>query len=157
MDSLKHRVVNNFWDALKLREIRNDCREFMTNDKSKISLFSQIRWYFSFYQIKLDKNKVIAFLFYDEDDVVIGYGLARWEGQKVWLSGGLKKGQRGRGYGTRLFKTLVELYKDREIWLEVLDYNTYARKIYKKLGFRTVPDKGRKNIIVMKRRKGKDV
>ena len=126
-----------------LRQIRNQCRDFMTRNTNYISVEDQIKWFSG-----LD-GTIDLYLVYDIQHGVIvtpvGYGLLRHENGVVTISGGLIESERGKGYGSWLFNCLVNLAKqyDIPIRLEVLKSNLKAFGIYSKLGFRVIDDNGR--------------
>ena len=133
-------------DFLVLRNIRNECREFMTRDISYISEDQQKQW---FEKIKSNPDNTfkIFLLYLIENGVIaspIGYGLIRQEGDFSVVSGGLVETCRGKGYGNVLFEYLIKNVNDNSsIKLEVLKKNTRAFVIYNKLGFRVVNDDGK--------------
>lgn len=132
--------IETLEEALILRNIRNECREFMTRDTSYISEEQQKRWY-----ANLKPDFKIFLLYSVELGVIsspIGYGLLREEGDSVLISGGLVESERGKGYGSILFNYLIKNVKDKKIKLEVLKSNTRAFVIYNNLGFRVVNDDG---------------
>jgi len=132
--------IESLEEALILRNIRNECREFMTRDTSYISQEQQKRWYANL------KSDFKIFLLYSVELGVIsspiGYGLLREEGDSVLISGGLVESERGKGYGSILFNYLIKNIKDKKIKLEVLKSNTRAFVVYNNLGFRVVNDDG---------------
>lgn len=132
-------------DFMILRNIRNECRNFMTRDISYISEEQQKRWY---EKVKEELGKSIkVFLLYNIENGVIsspvGYGLLRMEGDYCLVSGGLIESCRGKGFGNILFDYLIKNVDENvPIKLEVLKNNTRAFVIYNKLGFRVVSDDG---------------
>lgn len=143
--------LDNFIQALELREIRNECRFNMTNNKNYISLIQQLIWYFKIYKKENKKNNIYCYLFnWEERDV--GYALVKNSENKYWITGGLKADARGKGLGKILFNEILQTIKDNEIWLEVLDSNIAAKKIYTKLGFRNIRKKkmNGENVTIMK-------
>ena len=62
--------------------------------------------------------------------------------QRAWLAGvGVVPAMRGRGFGTAITEAAIEqarAHEAREVWLEVLESNFAARRIYDGLGFNTV-------------------
>lgn len=132
--------IENLEEAMILRNIRNQCREFMTRDSSYISEEQQRRWYNN-----LKPDFKIYLLYSVEMGVVsspIGYGLIREEGDFSLISGGLIESERGKGYGTILFNYLIKNVENKNIKLEVLKSNTRAFVIYNNLGFRVINDDG---------------
>jgi ribosomal protein S18 acetylase RimI-like enzyme len=121
-----------------MRVIRNTCREFMTNDRSEISVERQLEW---FQSIK-DDPFTVPFLFRpDGFEAPIGYGLLRSVEHKLearwWLSGGLLPEWRGKGYGKVLFGELARLVHQlkQPAWLTVWEDNKPAVRTYESLGF----------------------
>lgn len=145
-DNLVLREAKTLEDFLILRNIRNECREFMTRDISYISEDQQIRW-FEKLKDNDDNTFKIYLLFIVEKGVIvspIGYGLIRKEGDFYIVSGGLIESCRGKGYGNKLFEYLIgNVDVDYPVKLEVLKTNTKAFVIYNKLGFRVVNDDGK--------------
>lgn len=123
------RVVDSLEDALKVAEIRNECRDFMTRDTQEISKEKQTAWFNR--HVKKNENKLFLYLV---DGVEIGYGYVFKENGHYGISGGIKKDWRGMGYGEKLFKNIV-LSIDSPTWLEVKSDNIPAINLYKKLGF----------------------
>lgn len=151
MEKYEQSPVKNFLEALVVRKIRNECRLFMTNNNSEISFVQQLIWYFKTYKKENKKGNMICFLF-KHGRSNYGFGLIRKYSGKYWITGGLKFNQRGKGLGTILFKELIQKVPSNEIWLEVLDTNIAANKIYHILGFKKLNKKylNGKRIIVMK-------
>lgn len=145
MENLVLKKAETLEDFMTLRNIRNDCREFMTRDVSYISEDQQKRW-FEKLQKDSDNTFKVYLLYLVEDGVIaspVGYGLIRKEGDFSLVSGGLVESCRGKGYGSVLFDYLVKnVDKNSPIKLEVLKSNTRAFVIYNRLGFRVVGDDG---------------
>lgn len=141
MDSfLVLRKIETLDDAMLLRNIRNQCREFMTRDISYISEEQQKRWF-----TNLKPDFKIYILYSVEMGLItspIGYGLIREEGEYSLISGGLIESERGKGYGSTLFNYLIKNVENKKIKLEVLKSNTRAFVIYNNLGFRVINDDG---------------
>lgn len=137
--------IESLEDFQILRNIRNECKDFMTRDTSYISEEQQKRWFERLQKENFNDIKVYL-LYLVEMGVIcapIGYGLIRKEGGFSLVSGGLIESCRGKGYGSILFDYLIKnVDKDFPIKLEVLKKNTRAFIIYNKLGFRVVKDDG---------------
>lgn len=128
-------VVND--DELQAaRNIRNECRTFMTRSQEEITEDQQRAWWNT-----VDKNTLKLYtlnkIYHGATVVPMGYGLIRVEGSNVLLSGGLIEGERGQGLGYDLFNLLVENSKpfNLPIRLEVLKTNIAGYKTYLKVGF----------------------
>jgi ribosomal protein S18 acetylase RimI-like enzyme len=65
----------------------------------------------------------------------VAYGLVSYDHSLTpWLSGGVLSTCRGQGYGTELFKFLSSCW-NTSVYLEVLESNQIAHKLYTGLGF----------------------
>lgn len=138
-------------DAMKLRRIRNEARQFMTRDQKPISRFKQWRWHRT-----QSGNSMWAYLLCTPEPV--GYGLLRcdnkfvsptgdadWSGRH-WVSGAVLAERRGVGFGRRIFEFMTAVGLEhaeqcihrRQLWLEVWQSNTRARHLYESLGYREV-------------------
>lgn len=136
--------ITNKEESYILRNIRNECKNFMTRSTEYITIEQQDLWYSN-----LDRTKNLPYLLYSIDMGVIfspiGYGFIREENGSILLSGGLIESERGKGYGSCLFNILLKqaLKKKLPIKLEVLKTNNKAFSIYNGLGFRVVEDDGK--------------
>ncbi len=136
-------------DCERMRKVRNACREFMTNDNSEISHERQKDWFKN-----LDRNFVIPFLVETKEEApsIVGFGIIRFKNDRYWLTGGLLPEHRGKGFGEQLFRLLID-ETSLPVWLEVLEDNLPAMKLYHKLGFRatglTASSKYSKRIVTM--------
>ncbi|MDO8609844.1 MAG: GNAT family N-acetyltransferase [bacterium] len=131
--------IDNCIDAIKVINIRNECNEYMTNNKSKINIFQQLLWYFFIYLKENKKKNMYCYLLRNKN--ILGFGFIRKYSNKFWLTGGLYKKDRNKGYGKLLFEQLVNIIHLNEIWLEVLKTNIIAANLYKKLGFKKIKSK----------------
>jgi ribosomal protein S18 acetylase RimI-like enzyme len=118
-------------DAQILRELRNECRNYMTRNKDYIDAEQQSFWFKN-----LDRIKVNLFLIKNDIDNV-GFGILRLEDDVVLLTGGVTEKSRGFGIGEYVFRFLLDEAKkhNKKIELEVLVSNKVAKKLYDKLGF----------------------
>lgn len=132
--SVKLRYAPGLFDALKMRKIRNTCREFMTRDRSEIGVLRQVRWW-----LTRDMDEFHPFLLetIEPPRQTIGYGLLRVDGGQGLLTGGLLPEWRGKGHGRFLFKRMTGVAEGLGLQpaLEVLTDNTRARLLYESLGF----------------------
>lgn len=119
-----------------MREIRNECREFMTKDSTYITEEKQKEW---FNNLNLFDIKMYLMYTSHRETIVdaIGYGYCRRDTNETYLTGGLIPQFRGKGYGRLLFSHLREQAKsfNLPITLEVLNTNIRAENLYKSLGF----------------------
>lgn len=131
---LEIRPVTTFGEAQIMRSIRNECRDYMTNDTSHISFFRQARWW---RKVKDDPNWWLYLLWYNGSP--IGYGIVRVKAGVHWLSGGIIEQSRGHGFGRKLFGDMTDIVtRGSTAYLEVLRSNTRARRLYESLGYRSL-------------------
>lgn len=121
-------------EAEILRNIRNECKEFMTRNTKYITAEEQQVWF------KEAFRKYELYLVYCIEHGVIvvdaGFGLIHKNEDEFLLTGGLKPDYRNKGLGKPLFKFLVDqCHKGLPIRLEVLKSNTRAFKTYESLDF----------------------
>ena len=128
------RAVTTFGDAQIMRGIRNQCRDYMTNDTSYIGFFRQARWW---YKVKSDPDWWLYLLWYNGSP--IGYGIIRKKGLLYWVTGGIIEQSRGHGFGRKLFEFLSQVASNgHSAYLEVLKTNERAYALYKSLGYRVI-------------------
>jgi dTDP-4-dehydrorhamnose reductase/RimJ/RimL family protein N-acetyltransferase len=140
MNKVRYKMISVTDDLLELehlRDIRNNCREFMTNNTDTISKDAQIEWFSNLTPTKK------PFLF-SEDEFIIGYGFINIVDGVSILSGGLIEKYRNKGLGKILFKTLIDMCDTDKVDLEVLKSNHRAYKTYNKLGFVTYSEDNEK-------------
>jgi len=132
---LEARPVTSLVHLEQMRVIRNASREFMTRDQREISVAEQIAWWNA-----LDHESWKCFVFvvgYDEPGDPVGYGITRsYQDGSYSVTGALLSEYRGKGLGRQLFQFLVKQAWGGKCWLEVLETNVRAQKLYESLGFR---------------------
>lgn len=137
--------VRDYSDALIVRNIRNECRDYMTNDSKYITVKAQTQWW---KEIKADPTWQV-YLFID-DGKEVGYGIVRYREGRHWVTGGLIESARGRGLGRILFARLTEIAaKDFHAYLEVRKDNTRAINLYRSLGYRYLGEP-REGVLLMR-------
>jgi GNAT superfamily N-acetyltransferase len=128
---LEIKAVTSFGDAQIMRNIRNECRSYMTNDTSYISFLRQTKWW---RKVKNDPNWWLYLLWYNGSP--IGYGIIRKK-DMYWVSGGIISQSRGHGFGRHLFNFLTQVATNgHSAYLEVLKTNERAFNLYQSLGYR---------------------
>lgn len=133
MGNLRLRPAISLIDFLKVRYIRNTCRCYMTRDQYHISVPHQLLFFFKYHT-----TDTLRIMYIGEDAFghAIAYGLISYDSESLspWVSGGLLPRHRGKGYGEQLFKFLSEGWS-MPVYLEVLESNARAHKLYTNLGF----------------------
>ena len=82
--------------------------------------------------------------------IIEGFGYV--DGDTPWLAIALYPEYRGRGIGTELMRRMLDTLKAQGRRQAVLSAHkaNYAVQMYKKLGFRTIGDKGREYVMLRK-------
>ncbi len=150
--------IENLRQAYQVRKIRNECRLFMTNVSSELSLCEQFFWYYTIYKKNNKRNNMYCYLL-RVGNKNCGFGFVRKSSGKYWITGGLLSCFRGKGYGKILFTGLINSLKQGSIWLEVLESNTVALTLYKSLGFKKTKTiiRNKKKIYVMNLIKNEEI
>jgi GNAT superfamily N-acetyltransferase len=134
-----------------MRKIRNSCKDYMTRFRGEITPEMQKKWYENISE-NLNPYIFIAceygVIFYP-----FGYGMISYEDDRALLTGAIDEQYRGKGFGRILFDKLIEISKKKtdKVFLEVLDNNVVAKKLYKSIGFEIVDQKN--NVITMELKK----
>jgi GNAT superfamily N-acetyltransferase len=104
-------------DAESVRIIRNSGRAWMTRDTVELTEAAQAAFW--------AKRDPIAWPIWLVRIAAtdIGYGLLRWEGERVWCSLAVLPQFRGQGYGTLIYRYLA-LAVPVDVWAEILADNT---------------------------------
>ncbi|OGR84542.1 MAG: hypothetical protein A2901_08515 [Elusimicrobia bacterium RIFCSPLOWO2_01_FULL_54_10] len=128
-------------DLEKIRKTRNDPSTWMNlTDIDLIDSQSQKDWFKTlsrqrkskrFYAVCSGKDRFVGLVRMDEFD---------WVNRSVRVGCDVAKSLRGKGYGSKIME-MVSQYGFRylnmhRLWLLVLDFNSAARRVYEKSGFR---------------------
>jgi ribosomal protein S18 acetylase RimI-like enzyme len=149
------REMEHLDDAFVMMELRNECRDFMTHNTAEIMEEQQVEWYRETYLPAREKGELFGYIVRREDEEPIGYGLISKRDGKWWVSGGLAEDARGEGAGFFLFDTMTEMIhedlRSEEAWLDVLNSNEGAQRLYKKLGYVAVNSTDKLTVMVHSR------
>ena len=142
--------VTTMGEAQSIRRIRNSFADRMTHDTRPIRDDQQAYWFKEVYQPAHRNGEMTAYVG-SIDGTPMAYGMVSRRDDKLWLTGGIREIYRGEGYGEDLFRHLADiaLEQDPSVYLDVLDTNTSARNLYRKLGFNAIQSEG--GITVMER------
>lgn len=133
------REMEHLDDAYLMMEFRNGVREFMTHNTAEIMEDQQVEWYRETYLTAREKGELFGYIVRREDEEPIGYGLISKRDGRWWVSGGLAEDARGEGAGYFLFNEMTNMIhedlRSEEAWLDVLNTNEGAKRLYRKLGY----------------------
>lgn len=154
------RPISSLRDALKLRELRNQVRLYMTHNTNEISVPQQVLWYYFTYKPANEKGQLSAYLLEIPfetlnrtglvgDAMVLGFGIlsfreflaeteAGLDYRYRWtVTGGLAPAFRGMGFGRIIFRFLSSIPTE-DVWLDVWETNLPAISLYKAIGYEEV-------------------
>lgn len=135
----KFKLATNILDIMAVREIRNECRKYFTNDTSYISVFKQLRWYFGFYRKACRSNIYRVYILYSSNSPV-GYGALHFKDNQLFITEGVAPQYRGMRFGTTILRKLQRIAKKENFTLiaEILALNKCSINLHKKAGFKLV-------------------
>ena len=146
------REMESASQAFDMMDIRNEVREFMTHNTAEIMPEQQAEWYRKTYLPAREKGELFGYLVYGEETLPIGYGLISKRDGRWWVSGGLTEAARGKGAGYFLFNEMTQMIhedlRSEEAWLDVLNTNEGAKRLYEKLGYTAVVASDRLTVMV---------
>jgi hypothetical protein len=120
----------------QLRQLRNICRGTYVNDNSHITKGMQrVFW-------KKNKDITIGFLYYDEKENLVGFGMIRKIEGKNWFSVGVHPLCTQHGYGKEITHTLINTIPG-DVWSKVLNDNINGLKIHVKEDWEVVDNDSR--------------
>ncbi len=110
--------------------VRNESCQYL-HDKTEYTLEDNIKWFdtleYPFFMVLVD-NKRIGY-----------FRTSNWVDGSLYIGMDIAREHRGNKYAVPAYKSMVEILKNnygiKQILLEVLETNTRAIHIYKKLGF----------------------
>jgi len=118
-----------------LVEVRNDCRHFLHNDK-EFTLKEAKKWF--------SENASPFYLILYKNEPCGYFRTSKWNEAdgSVWIGADLSKDFRGRGIASLAYPLFMDMlyrkYGLTRFILEVLEFNTVALCLYRKLGFNEV-------------------
>ena len=136
-------AVKSIKHALIVRKIRNTCFQYLTGDPKRISLPRQLIWYVFSYRRQLREKKYRLYLFKNKSDVSIGYGALKLSENCLHVTECVSEGQRGRGYGRTILKSMIEISKreSRPLIAEIWSDNDRSITLHERNGFKCVENK----------------
>jgi GNAT superfamily N-acetyltransferase len=118
--------------------IRNQCRGRFTHHNEHITPEQQKLWWES-------RPDVRMWLYAQADSAItrwVGFGLLRRdEHGHLWATLAVLPGLRGQGYGTAIYRHLIE--QGGHVWIEIGEGNAASYRAARKAGFVTVDVKGK--------------
>lgn len=126
-------VVTTWRQALELRRLRNECRQYMTGSTAEISEAQQRE----FFSTQIQPGRVHAHLLRRDGSAVAYATLRPDDTGTLWLSCGVAGNARGSGLGTLVVRLATAAGRDQgvPVRLAVWRDNDRARHVYEKAGY----------------------
>jgi RimJ/RimL family protein N-acetyltransferase len=134
-----HRLARSLPDVLAVRKLRNQCCAFMTNDQQTLSVWRQIRWYFTNYRRSLAAGSYRIYLFLDSGKPV-GYGALQLREGQLLVTECVAADRRGQGLGKNILDALIQIARreKRPLVAEIWASNQASIALHERAGFRRV-------------------
>ena len=122
---------------MRVRSIRNSCRQYLTNHTGYISQFQQLRWYFRTYNPNRKSGKLRLYLLSDEKDRPLAYGALALDGDSLLVTECVATEHRNKGIGTVVLDRLMQIGKseNRPLLADILATNAASIALHEKAGF----------------------
>lgn len=145
-------VVADLGHAQELRQLRNECRHWMTGSTAEVTEEQQREWFGT----QVATNRIHAWLLRIEG-TALAYAILRPAGGPGWwLSCGVAENARRRGLGTLIVRLATDagLRAGGPVRLEVWQGNHAARRTYVKCGYQVtgIGERGGRVLEVMEAR-----
>ena len=151
---MKFRKLTTLEEALRIREIRNESRQFLTNNTEFITEDQQIQW-FSQYSEFQNSRSYFVWIGSDEAGNDVGYGAIKIIGdQNGAITLCLGEKFRGMGFGRKLLSFLVDRCYEFNLipYSEILASNTASINLHKTSGFTELEAMGGRLVKMAKKR-----
>jgi len=130
-------LVASLKDVMRVRSIRNSCRQNLTNHSAYISRLRQFRWYFRTYRAKQKSGEFRLFLLTDEKNMPLAYGALALDRGKLLVTECVAREHRNKGIGTLVLDRLLRIAatENRPLLAEILASNAASIALHEKAGF----------------------
>lgn len=135
-------LANSLKHAQIVREIRNSVRQYMTRHTDFITPEQQEKWFYSY----IDDIDQELYLYYDIHNCCVGYGYVKKMNSKYWGSLAVKQEFQGRGFGTQIYKDMIN--QTSELWIEIYTHNQESISAAVEAGFQLVDVQDK--VVIMK-------
>lgn len=131
------KLVTSLTDVMRVRSIRNSCRQYLTNHSDYISRVQQFRWYFRTYGPRQKRGDFRLYLMADEKNRPIAYGALAREGDNLLITECVAREHRNKGVGTVVLDRLLQIAADerKPVIADILATNAASIALHEKAGF----------------------
>ena len=132
------KLVENLRETMRVRMLRNSCREYLTNHREYIGVVQQLIWYFRFYRHAKSTGKYRLYLWYDDQGSPVGYGALSLEDGGLGVTECVATNYRRMGHGRLLLEELVRIAaaEKRDVVAEIWATNEGSISLHEKAGFK---------------------
>jgi RimJ/RimL family protein N-acetyltransferase len=128
-------LVRDLPDIMIVREIRNECCEFMTRHQQPIRRRDQLRWFLDYYEQAVRKCEFRIWLFATANGQSVGYGSLKEDGDHYWVTEAVAKNFRGNRAGTEILQSLIRFAQERPLRAEIWSDNVPSIRLHERAGF----------------------
>lgn len=132
-------AVRSLAQAQAVRQLRNQCRLFLTNFRGWLGPFAQSYWFYNRYLPLHGQGRMYLYLAKDANATALAYGALTRSGEGWLVTECVAENQRGRGLGRKVLEHLIDearrldahLPVIAEIWAD----NAASVGLHERLGF----------------------
>lgn len=130
------KLVETFSEGMKVRALRNSCRDHLTNHRDHISILQQARWYFRYRDAKQTQYRL--YLLHNDQNSPVGYGGLSLQAGKLFITECVGTQYRGMGHGSLILDRLAQigLAEGRDMIAEIWATNQQSIALHEKAGFK---------------------
>jgi ribosomal protein S18 acetylase RimI-like enzyme len=131
------KLVETLTEGMKVRALRNSCRDHLTNHRDHIGILRQARWYFKYYR-HARQAQYRLYLLYNDKNSPVGYGALSLQAGKLFITECVGTQYRGMGHGSLILDRLAQigLAEGRDMIAEIWATNQQSIALHEKAGFK---------------------
>lgn len=129
---MRFKSVSTLDDVMQLRQLRNECREFMTQNTEEISEGAQLMWW---QNVAGNQDWRVWLVYVPGWEEAVGFALLRRSGARWYATLGLRQWLRGQGYGTLIYQ-MLRAESPEDVWAAIKQENTASVRAAEKAGYK---------------------
>jgi ribosomal protein S18 acetylase RimI-like enzyme len=132
------RLVESLSEAMKVRNLRNACREYLTNCTDHIGILRQALWYFRHYRHAKNSENYRLYLTLDSQGSYVGYGALSRDAEKLLITECVAAEYRNLGHGSWILDQLlrIAITENRDVIAEIWATNHRSILLHERAGFK---------------------
>ncbi len=130
--------VENLRDAMRVRTLRNSCRDHLTNYTNEIGFLHQLLWFYRHYRDARKTGKYRLYLWCDDQGLLIGYGALARADDELLITECVATKYRRQGHGRLILERLVQIAREekRDLVAEIWATNAGSVALHERAGFK---------------------